>query len=81
MGKTYTIRLQQNDLGQLLDGLHRRSEAWHGTAEYLETGNTPYDDFVIEECIDGEEARAIAKRYDQIIANITTQMKTQESSS
>ena len=60
MGKTYTIRLESNDLGQLLDGLRCRSEAWHGTADYLESGHTPREDFVIEECSDTAEARAIA---------------------
>ena len=77
MGKTYTIRLESNDLGQLLDGLRCRSEAWHGTADYLESGHTPREDFVIEECSDTAEARAIAADYDRIIATIENQMKAQ----
>jgi hypothetical protein len=77
MGKTYTIRLESNDLGQLLDGLRCRSEAWHGTAEYLESGHTPREDFVIEECSDAEEARAIAANHDQIITSIEMQMRAQ----
>jgi len=80
MGKTYSIQLEQNDLGQLLDGLHSRSEAWHGTATYLESGNTPSDDFVIEECRDADEARAMAEHYDRIIAVINAQVKAQEPS-
>ncbi len=80
MGTIYTLRLERNDLGQLLDGLQSRSEAWHGTTEYLESGVTPHDDFVIEECSDAEEARAIAKDYDRIIATIKAQMKSQEES-
>jgi hypothetical protein len=78
MGTTCTIRLERNDLGQLLDGLRSRSEAWNGTAEYLESGVTPRDDFVIEECSDSDEARAIAEDYDRIIATIEAQMKAQE---
>jgi hypothetical protein len=78
MGKTYTIRLEQNDLGQLLDGLCSRSESWHDTAEYMESGYSPRDDFVIEECSDAEEARAIAGHYDRLIAAIKTQISEQE---
>lgn len=81
MGTTYTIRLEENDLGQLLDGLRSRSESWHDTAEYLESGYSPRDDFIIEECSDTEEARAIAGHYDQIIASIETQMNAQGAAS
>jgi len=77
MGTTYTIRLQANDLGQLLDGLRSRSESWHDTAEYFESGYSPRDDFIIEECNDFEEAHAIADHYDRIISSIETQMKEQ----
>ncbi len=77
MGTTCTIRLERNDLGQLLDSLRSRSEAWHGTAEYLESGVTPRDDFVIEECNDADEARAVAEDYDRIIATIKAQIKQQ----
>jgi cob(I)alamin adenosyltransferase len=78
MGTTCTIRLEQNDLGQLLDALRSRSEAWHGTAEHLESGVTPRDDFVIEECSDADEARTIAEDYDRIIATIEAQMNAEE---
>jgi hypothetical protein len=78
MGKTYTIRLEQNDVGQLLDGLRSRSAAWHDTAEYLESGYSPRDDFIIEECNDAEEAHAIGAHYDRIITNIQEQLKAQE---
>lgn len=81
MGKTYTIRLEQNDLGQLLDGLRSRSSAWHDTAEYLESGSSPRDDFIVEECSDAEEARAIGDHYDRIITTIETQLKAQEAMS
>ena len=81
MGTTYTIRFEANDLGQLLDGLRSRSESWHDTAEYLESGSSPRDDFIIEECNDAEEARAIADHYDRIIASIEMQMKAQGAAS
>lgn len=78
MGKTLTIRLDSEDLGQLLDGLRCRAEAWHGTAEYMETGYSARDDFVVEECSDAEEARAIAVHYDRIISSIEAQVAAQE---
>jgi len=81
MGATYTIRFEANDLGQLLDGLRSRSESWHNTAEYFESGYSPRDDFIIEECSDVEEARAIADHYDRIISGIETQMKAQGAAS
>lgn len=77
MAKTYTLRLEENDLGQLLDGLRSRSESWHDTAEYLESSISPRDDFITEECSDFEEARSIADHYDQIISTITAQVTAQ----
>ncbi|MEY4488474.1 MAG: hypothetical protein RIQ79_982 [Verrucomicrobiota bacterium] len=76
MGKTYTIRLEDNDLGQLLDGLRSRSESWHRTADYFEDKTPLHGDFIIEECKDAEEARSIAEHYDHIIATIETQMRS-----
>jgi len=45
MAKTYRIELSSSDLGQLLDGLTERAEAWENTAHYHRTGETPGDDF------------------------------------
>lgn len=81
MGTTYTIRFEANDLGQLLEGLRSRAEAWHDTAEYLESGYSPRDDFIIEECSDSEEASAISGHYDRIIASIEEQMNAQGATS
>ena len=61
MANTYTIRLPSNDLGQALDGLRCREEAWRNTAQYLETGDSPTEFFLAEECRDADEACAIAK--------------------
>lgn len=77
MGKIYTIRIEENDLGQLLDGLRSRSESWHNTAEYFESGDHPHENLVIEECNDAEEARAIAGHYDRIITTLEMQMNAQ----
>jgi len=72
----YTIQLDSFDLGQLIDGLEARAEAWRLTAVYLETGEAP-DGFVIEECSDAEEARRIAEHYQRILANIIQQQTEQ----
>jgi hypothetical protein len=77
MANTYTIRLPSNDLGQALDGLRCREEAWRNTARYFETGESPTEFFLAEECRDAEEARAIAEHYQRIIAAIETQMEAQ----
>ena len=63
-------------LGQLIDGLEARADAWRLTAVYLETGEAP-DGFVTEECSDAEEARQIAERYQRIIRTVVEQWEGQ----
>ena len=78
MAKIYRIELESNDLGQLLDGLNIRAEAWEKTAAYHRTGEVPGDDlFLIEESSDEYEANAIAEHYRSIISNIRTQIGNQ----
>ncbi|HWA27943.1 MAG TPA: hypothetical protein VG734_19990 [Lacunisphaera sp.] len=72
----FNIHLEGNDLGQVLDGLRARADAWSKTAEYLETGNAD-DSFVCEECSDSHEAKSIAEHYTKIIACIERQMQGQ----
>ncbi|MCX6901569.1 MAG: hypothetical protein NT105_23060 [Verrucomicrobia bacterium] len=76
MDKTYTIKLDSADLGQLLDGLIARAEAWEKTAHYHRTGEDPKD-ILVEECVDAEEAETIADHYRSIIAKIQQQRKEQ----
>lgn len=73
----FTVLLSSQDLGQLLDGLRARAEAWAKTAEYLETGDTSDDSFVCEECRDPGEAKSIAAHYQRIITRIEQQMQKQ----
>jgi hypothetical protein len=75
--KEYVIRLNSLDLGQLIDGLEARADAWRLTAVYLETGEAP-DGFMIEECEDAEEARRIAEHYDRILDAVTQQQAQQD---
>src|SRR4051812_44522679 len=79
MRKLYTIKLDDFDLGQALDGLNARAEAWEKTADYMRTGATPGGEiFVIEECDDAEEADKIAEHYRSIIDNLEKQMGEQD---
>lgn len=75
MNAILTLRLPHNDVGQILDGLDARLQSWRATAEYLESGHAPSDDFIAEECHRPEEAAAIARHYQSIIAKIETQLR------
>jgi hypothetical protein len=75
--KEYIIRLNGFDLGQLLDGLEARANAWRHTALYLDTGQAPSPDFVVEECTSAAEAQKLAEHYDQIIAQVLEQKAAQ----
>jgi hypothetical protein len=78
MRKTYLLRLERNDLGQLLDGLEIRAASWERTAEYLRTEQMPAGQFfVVEECSKPEEADDIADHYRSIICKIREQMEAQ----
>ena len=64
MNKDYTIRLSDSDLGQAIDGLEMRAEAWEKTAEYLRNGAPSTGElFLIEECNGPKEAESIAEHY------------------
>ncbi len=76
MRKTYCIELDEFDLGQLLDGLQVRAEAWERTAAYHRTGESPAD-FIVEECSDSDEANRIAAHYRSIISKIQEQRRAE----
>jgi hypothetical protein len=77
MKKFMQISLGQHDLGQLLDGLRIRADAWGKTADYLKSGFNPNDSFICEECSDPHEARGISQHYQRIITNIERQVEKQ----
>jgi hypothetical protein len=77
MGKQLIIHIDGLDLGQLLDGLRLRAEAWQKSAEYLESGYVFDDSFICEECSDATEASAIACHYTKIIGQIERQVEKQ----
>ena len=76
MPKKYRIELDDSDLGQLLDGLEARVEAWEKTADYHRTAESP-PDFIVEECNDADEADRIARHYRSIISKIRQQQEEQ----
>jgi hypothetical protein len=78
MKNLYTIKLDDFDLGQTVDGLRLRAEAWEKTAQYLRTNEMPPgEEFLAEECSDPDEAGHIAGRYRSIIGKIREQMEAQ----
>lgn len=77
MSKTFLLRLDDNDLGQILEGLQAREESWRRTAEYFRSGYNPDDSFVIEVCKDEYEADQIALFYARIIRNLERQRDEQ----
>ncbi len=79
MSKTYLIRMEENDLGQILDGLKAREESWRKTAEYFCSGFNADEDFVIEPCNDEHEADRIAEFYSRIIRDVERQRDEQRS--
>ena len=76
MSKEFKITLNSVDLGQLLDGLAMRAEAWEKTAEYHESGIVPVG-FIVEECDDAEEAHNIANHYHALCQTIREQVAAQ----
>jgi hypothetical protein len=77
MEKQIRLSLGANQVGQILDGLEIRAEAWRKTAAFLETDDPGDDFFLIEECSSSHEARAIANDYATIISKLRKQYDSQ----
>jgi len=67
-----TIAMDDNDLGQIIDGLTCRAGQYELTAQYHETG---FADGDILEARDAEEARNIANHYREIIWKVREQLQ------
>jgi hypothetical protein len=67
-GKLVPLVLDELDLGQAMDGIEIRAEAYERTAAYLDGDeeDDADDPFIIEEVNDADEARAIAEHYRHI---------------
>ncbi len=77
MGKEYLIHLNRLALGQLLDALSNRSEAWQKTADFLTTGHVADGTFICEEHNYANEAEAITSHFSKITAQIEPQVAQQ----
>lgn len=62
-----SVALEENDWGQILDGLRCRVETYEETVRYYESG---YAECEIAEVRDANEARELAQRYRDIIGKI-----------
>ncbi len=62
-----SVALEENDWGQILDGLRCRAETYEETVRYYESG---YAECEIAEVRDANEARELAHRYRDIIGTI-----------
>ncbi|MGD0085961.1 MAG: hypothetical protein ABSC24_02415 [Verrucomicrobiota bacterium] len=80
MNKIYFLRLGENDLGQIIEGLQAREESWRRTANYLRSGYNSDDSFVIEECNGEYEANQIALFYERVLRNLERQRDEQRGS-
>jgi hypothetical protein len=76
-GKLVPLLLDEHDLGQAIDGISIRAEAYERTAAYLEgeEEDDPLDPFIIEEVNNSSEARGIAEHYRRIEAELRRQWK------
>jgi hypothetical protein len=72
MNKKVTIELEDNDWGQILDGLTCRAEQYELTAEYYEGGYVDDEVFIVR---DAEEARNLAEWCRRLIEQIRKQLR------
>ena len=68
-----TIKLTSNEIGQILDALESRCEAYRKTAEYFR-GENDGGDFLIEDVTDEEEAENLYEMYRGLIEKIRGQL-------
>jgi hypothetical protein len=67
-----TLKLPQNDIGQIMDALRIQRDNWRYTQGFLDDG-TVDPDKEVQECSDPEEAKWLADYYDEIIQKIKSQ--------
>jgi hypothetical protein len=77
MKTKFLIQFEYSDLGQTIDALNARAQAWEDTATFLLTGEMPEEFFVAEECNDANEANKIAKDFRSITGKIEKQVEAQ----
>jgi hypothetical protein len=76
MPRQITLKLDSLEVGQMLDALRDRQDAWQYTAQYLLSG-CEEEDRIIEECSNPAEAQSIADFYSTIIKHVEEQFYPQ----
>ena len=74
MDKEITLKLPDNMVGQILDGLRERTKVWRDTEQYMGEGYANDESCFIEECTSDHEARSITEYYEEIIGCIKKQL-------
>jgi hypothetical protein len=74
MKRNVTIALEENDWGQIIDGLTCRAEEYELTAQYHETG---YAENYILEVRDAKEAKNLAQWYRRLVKQIRKQLQNE----
>ena len=69
-----TLQLPRAHVGQILDALDARVEAWRHTQHYFEHGDTK-EAVTVEDCTDAEEAASIAEFYHEIINTLREHLR------
>ena len=72
MKKPVAITLEENDWGQIIDGLTCRAEQYETTADYHDGSSV---DKEILEVRDAEEARNLAAWYRRLVGQIGSQLR------
>lgn len=72
MEKNITLTLPSLMVGQILDAIYIRLDSWEYTEEYLNTGHV-HEPYLIEECLNPDEAHQIADYYKEVIKSIEEQ--------
>ena len=72
--KMFILKIKSTDLGQIVDGLKQRAEAYRRTERYYIEGTC---DGEIEEVVDEVEAADIAQTYEGIIECLESQAARQ----
>lgn len=71
-GTEINLKLQREDILQLIDAVSLRRDSWQNTANYLESdGAGDVCDYgIVEECSSAEEAQEIAAHYSDILTRL-----------
>lgn len=73
MAQTCTLKLEQEDVRQILDALSERLRLWQDTAAYLRDEVIASDAPVLADCAEASEADSVIQHYQGIIATIESQ--------